>query len=273
MLSPVQISPGVNVFTDSIDVTMHTETPACEIRYTLDGSEPKPDSPRYMGPVHLTESATVRAIAIRPGAGETTWPLDPGYATIPTMAVFTKQAPAPAVQKVALKPGIVWEYASGQAFALTATSGFVAPQKHGVTDTLLDVSFREGGDAFTARYTGFIDVPATGVYTFYAPSAFISPNQEPGYDLRVLVDDEEWWPTMRWHALGTWSKVLAKGPHRFEVIYTDGRTTPFKHETWMNWPNPALLWRGAAPNLEVSFPDSGRRPLPPEWLKHAATRK
>jgi hypothetical protein len=198
--------------------------------------------------------------------------LDPGYATLSTSAVFTKQAPAPAIQKVTLKPGIKWEYASGQAFALTATSGFFAAEKHGTADTLLDVSFREGGGAFTARYTGFIDVPATGVYTFYAPSAFVIPNQDPGYDLRVLVDDEEWWPTMRWHALGTWSRALAKGPHRFQLIYTDLRTTPFKHETWMNWPNPAVVWTGAAPVLEVSFPESGRRPLPAQWLKHAPAR-
>ena len=272
MLFPVQISPGENVFTDSVEVTMQTESVACEIRYTLDGSEPTPASPRYVGPVELTKSTTVRAIALRSGAKELTWPLDPGYATLSTSAVFTKQAPAPAIQKVTLKPGIKWEYASGQAFALTATSGFFTPEKHGTTDTLLDVSFREGGGAFTARYTGFIDVPATGVYTFYAPSAFVIPNQDPGYDLRVLVDDEEWWPTMRWHALGTWSRALAKGPHRFQLIYTDLRTTPFKHETWMNWPNPAVVWTGTAPVLEVSFPESGRRPLPAQWLKHAPAR-
>ncbi len=273
MLSPVQISPGLNVFTDSVDVTMDTESVACEIRYTLDGSDPTQTSLRYSGPVRLTESATVRAIVIRPEARELTWPLDPGYASLPTSGVFTKQAPAPAVQKLALEPGLRWEYASGQAFALTATSGFVAPEKHGTTDTLMDVSFREGGNAFTARYTGFIDVPATGVYTFYAPSAFVIPNQEPGYDLRVFVDDEEWWPTMRWHAIGTWSRALAKGPHRFQLIYTEMRTTPFKHETWMNWPNPALFWRGTAPVLEVSFPESGRRPLPPQWLKRAVSRQ
>ncbi len=273
MLSPVQISPGVNVFTESVDVTMQTESPLCEISYTLDGSEPTLASPRYQGPVRLTKSATVRAIALRPGAQELTWPLDPGYATLSTLAVFTKQAPAPAVQKVSLEPGLRWEYTSGQPFALLATSGFVPPEKSGTTDTLLDVSFREGSSAFTARYTGFLDLPATGVYTFYAPSAFVIPNQEPGYDLRVLVDGEEWWPTMRWHALGTWSRALAKGPHRFELIYTDTRTTPFKHETWMNWPNPALLWKGTAPVLEVSFPESGRRPLPALWLKRALLRK
>jgi hypothetical protein len=148
----------------------------------------------------------------------------------------------------------------------------VAPEKHGTTERLLDVSFREGTGAFTARYVGFIDVPATGVYTFYAPSAFVIPNQEAGYDLRVLVDEEEWWPAMRWHAIGTWSRALAKGPHRFQLIYTDTRTTPFKHETWMNWPNPAVVWTGTVPLLEVSFPDSGRRPLPAQWLKHAAAR-
>ena len=93
----------------------------------------------------------MRAIAIRLGAKEITWPLDPGYATLSTSAVFTKQVPAPAVQKVALVPGLRWEYTSGQAFALAATSGFVTPEKHGTTDTLLDVSFREGGGAFTAR--------------------------------------------------------------------------------------------------------------------------
>jgi hypothetical protein len=273
MLSPVQFEPGLNVFTDTIDVTLRSDTPVCEIHYTLDGSEPTPDSPRYVGPVHLTKTTSVRAIATRPGAGELTWPLDPGYASLSTQAVFTKQTPAPAAPKTNLAPGLAWEYATGGAFALTATSGFVPPKKQGTTDTLLDVSMREGGDAFTVRYTGFIDVPTTGVYTFYAPSAFIIPRQEPGYDLRVLVDDEEWWPTMRWHAIGTWSRALAKGPHRFQLIYTDTRTTPYKHETWMNWPNPALLWRGTAPVLEVSFPDSTRRPVPAEWLKHAALRK
>jgi hypothetical protein len=273
MLSPVAISPGVNVFADSVEVTMQTDNPASEIRYTLDGSEPTPQSTRYAGPVLINKTTVVHAIAVRPGAGELRWPLDPGYATLPTLAVFTKQAPAPAQKKVKLSRGLVWEYTPGQAFALTATSGFVAPRKHGTTDTLPDVSFREGGDAFTARYTGFIDVPATGVYTFYAPSAYVIPNQEPGYDLRVFVDDEEWWPTMRWHALGTWSRVLAEGPHRFQVIYTDTRTAPFKHETWMNWPNPALLWEGSVPALEVSFPGSTRRPLPAEWLKHALIQK
>ncbi len=73
---------------------------------------------------------------------------------------------------------------------------------------------------------------------------------------------------MRRHALGTWSRALETGPHRFQLIYTDTRTKPFKHETWMNWPNPAVLWKGSVPTLEISGPGCDKTPIPPVWLKH-----
>ena len=65
-IQPVTFSPDVNVFTDHTDMTMSSVTPGVEIRYTLDGSEPGLDSPRYTTPVRLTQSSVVRAIAVRP---------------------------------------------------------------------------------------------------------------------------------------------------------------------------------------------------------------
>lgn len=59
-----------------------------------------------------------------------------------------------------------------------------------------------------------------------------------------------------------------RGEIQFQVIYTDTRTKPFKHETWMNWPNPAVVWKGGAPTLEVSGPGIEKQPLPAAWLKH-----
>jgi hypothetical protein len=236
------------------------------IHYTLDGSEPTLTSPRYTKPVRLTESTQVRAIAVRTGAKELHWPLGPGFATLPTRAVFTKQTPSPALNINATQPGLDWEYTEGQPFSLVATSGFVPAEKTGTTTKLLDTSMHQSGSAFTTRYTGYLEVPADGVYTFHAPREFVIPDCDPGYVLRVVLDGGEWWPTMRRHALGTWSRALAKGPHRFQVIYTDTRTKPFKHETWMNWPNPAVLWKGGAPTLEISGPGIDKQPLPAAWL-------
>ena len=267
-IQPVTFAPNVNVFTDSTDVTMACATPGVEIRYTLDGSEPGLDSPRYIAPVLVTQSAVVRAIAVRPGAKELHWPLDPGFATLPTRAVFTKQTPAPAAKITAAQPGLVWQYTEGQMFALVAGSDILPAQQTGTTDRLFDVSMHQGGSAFLTRYDGWLDVPADGVYTFHAPREFVIPDCDPGYDLRVFVDDQEWWPTMRWHALGTWSCALAKGPHKFRVIFVDTRTKPYKHETWQNWPNLDVLWKGVTPTLEVAGPGIATQSIPAAWLKH-----
>ena len=265
-IQPVTFAPDVNVFTDSTDVTMNCATPGVEIRYTLDGSEPSLDSPRYTKPVRLTQSAVVRAIAVRPGAKELRWPLDPGYATLPTRAVFTKQSLAPAASVTGTQPGLAWQYAEGQMFALVANSDILTAQKTGTTTKLFDVSMHQSGSAFLTRYDGWLDVPADGVYTFHAPREFVIPDCDPGYDLRVFVDDQEWWPTMRWHALGTWSRALARGLHKFRVIFVDTRTKPYKHETWQNWPNLDVLWKGTAPVLEVSGPGIDKQPIPSAWL-------
>ena len=267
---PVAFAPDVNVFTDSTDVAMTCPTPGVEIRYTLDGSDPSLASPRYAGPVHLTQSAVVRAIAVRPGAKELRWPLDPGFATLPTRAVLTKQTPAPAAE--------ITRGAAGPRLAIRRRpdvrtggrqrhSSRTENRHHNEALRRVDAPGRQR--SFLTRYDGWLDVPADGVYTLRAPRQFVIPDCDPGYDLRVFVDGVEWWPTMRWHALGTWSCALAKGPHEFRVIFVDTRTKPYKHETWMNWPNLNVLWQGVTPTLEVSGPGIARQSIPAAWLKHS----
>jgi len=46
----------------------------------------------------------------------------------------------------------------------------------------------------------------------------------------------------------------------------DTRTKPYKHETWMNWPNLDVLWKGEAPVLEVSGPGMAKQAIPDAWL-------
>ena len=61
------ISPAAVVFTDSQTVTISCETPGAEIHYTLDGTAPTSTSPIYAGPITLSATATVKAIATKAG--------------------------------------------------------------------------------------------------------------------------------------------------------------------------------------------------------------
>ncbi|MFT3768417.1 MAG: C1 family peptidase [Minicystis sp.] len=60
--------PGGTTFLDSLDVTLSSPTSGATIRYTLDGSAPSPTKGTvYAGPVHLTASATIKALAYASG--------------------------------------------------------------------------------------------------------------------------------------------------------------------------------------------------------------
>ena len=133
---------------------------------------------------------------------------------------------------------------------------------------LLDVSPRKTNGAFGIRYEGFLDVPADGVYTFYAPREFTFPDNDCGYDLRVFVDGKEWYPAVRWQAHGTWSVALQKGKHALQGRLVDMRLRPHKVELMWGFPHPDFTWKGVAPVLMVSGPGMVKQPLPESMLCH-----
>jgi hypothetical protein len=59
-------SVGGGYQTDPVQLEMTTTTPDAEIYYTTDGSTPKADSQLYSGPITISSTQTVRAIAIAP---------------------------------------------------------------------------------------------------------------------------------------------------------------------------------------------------------------
>ncbi len=58
-------------FYEEVQVRLESASPGAVIHYTLDGSPPTADSPRYDAPLRLTESRTVRAISRLAGASST----------------------------------------------------------------------------------------------------------------------------------------------------------------------------------------------------------
>ena len=60
---PPTVTPGSCVFVESLAVTIATRTNSAVIHYTVDGSLPTRQSPRYTGPITLTSSVTLQAAA------------------------------------------------------------------------------------------------------------------------------------------------------------------------------------------------------------------
>lgn len=266
-IQPVTIAPAVPVFTDTLEVSLSCPTPGVELRYTLDGSRPTPQSPRYTGPFAITATCRVKARAFRPGVTEDVWQQDGTHGTTVFSALYRQEPPAPAVSAAPGAPGLRFEYFEGP-WTETMARSLTYPAKHSGVAPLLDVGMRRTDGSFGVRYEGRIEVPADGVYTFHAPPEFVLPDIESGYDLRVFVNGKEWYPNVRWHGHGTWSVALAKGKHAFKVVFVDLRPRPHKIELMWGFPHPEFTWKGAAPTLAVSGPELPKQPVPATWLSH-----
>ena len=67
-LSAPVISPADGDFNNSLAVTLVDADNDADIFYTLDGTEPTIHSLRYRSPITLTNSVTIQALAVKPGA-------------------------------------------------------------------------------------------------------------------------------------------------------------------------------------------------------------
>jgi hypothetical protein len=275
-IDTVRISPPQNVFTDRVRVSFDVPTQDIsdvEFRYTLDGSDPTLESKRYAGPLTLTETTRVKVRPFRAGLEGTPWNVPGTDAGKTVWATLRKEKPRPAVRVVRHEPGLEYEYFESDwptLFTYAGLDGILDPDARGTVEALLDPretqTIRRTDRAYAVRYTGYLDVPRGGVYSFYAPEHLYTTTMDAGYDLRVFVDDEEWFPTPDLHAENVWHVPLAKGPHRLKVVYVDYRWRRFRDEYWMSW-QPEEMWQGT-PALEVSGPGTDRQPLPAGWLRH-----
>jgi len=287
-LDPPTIGPAVNTFSESTSITITSKSPDVEIEYIAESWSDAPDGTpvggpsrasvnatdwtRYQDPFTIDKNTFVRARVHRKGIAEIPFTSAGIDASAISYGFFHKATVQPALVQTpkTLTPGLNYDYLEGRWFALWSYGDRLPAKKTGTTKTLMDVSMRETDDPFAVRYHGYIDIPADGVYTFYGPKEFVNNICEPGYDLRLYIDDQEWYLGQTWHGLGLWSLPLQKGLHRFKVTYADARAKDLENQRIdlaFHYPWAETTWRGIAPVLEISGPKLKRQPVPAEWLR------
>ncbi len=291
-IAPVEISPNRNVFMDAVQVELRSATPGVDIRYTLDGSEPTPQSTLYGGPFELTRSAVLKTRAYRPGTSENPTVLSGTHATVVSKAVLTRQAAQAPVAVRIPQAGLTCRYYEGPWQQLWMLLSELKPLQQTIVDRLFDLAAIPAdnppvGEAPTPRqkyyaleYSGYLEIPADGVYTLHAPREFVYPDTDAGYELRVYLGERripyggrtegyglnQWYPATTLHAFGNWSIALKKGLHPFRLAWVDYRTTAVQD---LNKPGLAdYIWSGVTPDLKISGPNLEPQPIPAAWLKH-----
>lgn len=148
-----EITPASSyLFGDATEVRFASSAPGATIRYTLDGSVPTASSPAVDGAVTIAEPCTITAVAMAEGM------------TTSVPATTTIQDALAARDPGATQPGLRRDYHEGEWEALP-DFGAMTPAVSEVATTIALPGTR-AEDHFGLRFTGFITVPADGMYAF-----------------------------------------------------------------------------------------------------------
>jgi hypothetical protein len=275
-IDTVHILPRHNVFVDEMEISFdipNHDTRNIEFRYTLDGQSPTLESSLYTKPFTINRTSMVKVRPFRKGLTETPWDfpgLDAGKTMVGIMKEVDYKTALPAVRG---RPGLQYEYMESDwpdLFMNAGDRGMIPVLDRGHADSLLDPAeiarIRKGNHAYAIRYSGTISIPADGVYVWHAPKHLFDVTMDAGFDLRVWVGGEEWFPSPGLHAQNTWSVALQKGQHEFQVVFVDLRYKKFKSEYWLPWQEQEV-WKGI-PTLQISGTSLKKQPVPRSWLMH-----
>jgi hypothetical protein len=185
--------------------------------------------------------------------------------------------------------GVKYKYYESGWRSLLSFIDSVEPVSAGITNDLFDISPRQTENEFGFVYSGYLDIPEDGVYTFYAPEEWLKLKIDAGYDIALWVGNEKWYPNLTGHANGGWSAALSAGKHSFKIKYIDYRRKMtkiflvsdyylfrFPRTEGMSVPNyPNLtadyVYSGVHPVIEISGPGLERQVIPQEMLFYIAS--
>ena len=151
---PPAIQGDLVLFSDEAEVTLTTRTEGADIHYTLDGSEPTQASSRYEGPFRIGESCVIRARAFQDG-------LPPSPISGRTAHKLFFQ---PSVERAGLVPGCRYTYHTAN-FQLISQVEPDPPEATG-TMNFPSIDGAPDEDHFAYLFSGYIDIPEDGIWSF-----------------------------------------------------------------------------------------------------------
>ncbi|GAB3352752.1 family 20 glycosylhydrolase [Lysobacter tyrosinilyticus] len=220
---------------DSASLQLHSALPGAVIRYTLDGSEPSAQSPRYEGPIQLplTDVGTVISARAFTTSGRTSPVASARYRRAQL------QSPAVVAEKK-LQPGLRQRYVEGDVADIAGLEAQAIAREDIATDVGIPANAREL--SFGLLFDGYLRVPQDGIYRFTLRS-------DDGSVLRigdeVVVDRDG--PRSPGDTAG--SVALAAGLHPVALRYFQGGG-------------------GRALRLTYSFNGQAATEVPAAWWSH-----
>lgn len=147
------------VFTATAEIVFEKPAEGADIVYTLDGTAPNARSRKVDGPIFISQTVTIRAATLWHGKS----------LSEEVRRTFEKQVPMePMPRPAGLEPGLNYRYFEGN---WTKVPDFAAltPKTTGTAKRIgLEPRLRD--EEIGLEFTGFIDAPADGIYTFYLES-------------------------------------------------------------------------------------------------------
>ena len=146
------------IFKNSVSVDLQTESKTGQIYYTQDGSEPTLNSLKYSKPIFFTESTTIKAKAfLKDKCGST------------KTIILTKLEYLEPQDPKNILPGLAYDYYEGY-WSYSLDFAGAKPKHSGIVSNFDLKLINTRKEYLGIKFTGYIDIAADGLYTFYSNS-------------------------------------------------------------------------------------------------------
>ena len=169
------IESEYNLFIDELEVNILSENKDLEIRYSLDGKIPTSSSPLFISPITITNSCTLNTALFKDGR----------MLSEISNAQFEKVEAKESVNIENPNQGIAYKYFEGDWNILPDFTGLKSVDEGIINNFSLEN--KKVTDKYGFEFSGYINIPEDGIYTFYLES---DDGSKLYLDDKLLIDND-----------------------------------------------------------------------------------